>query len=522
MLNTTNFINRLNLKDSLLRALTFTFIVGFIIRLIPEVLAFSTPIGFDTIHYAVMMKNGVVWHHWSSFFTSTWLLYALTVPLYTISQVDPFLLLKIVAPLLYGLNVAGIYYFAKKTLEWSSVKSLVASVFFALQLASLRISWDLLRNTLGMAVLLLTLPFMYKLNTKWGFTSFMALSLLTVFAHEYAAVTLLTIVIGLTLAKVIQRKEREIILKSIVAVTPALAVFLMNIYLRINPIQYFVKTNIIFGDIVRVNPGGLFFLVNYLNVKDSVQYYPTYGNLVVGVGALFCLLYLPYLFLVWKGSFKSSILNVWTGLLLTGSFSCLLVPFFAVDLWNRWMFMLVYPFTFYAVHGLSKILNTNFQKNFPHLSIASYKVKGMILLTSFLGILYLFTPVLMTSVNGGIGSLPLVYKYFSTSPAVPYQDVSSVINAMHSVNGNLDDGSCIILHHAFLGWGQLCLNSSHTVIHFQTDADLALNKAVENGFSHMLFVWWNQDIGWYGLTVPEYYTKLQDFNRISIYEYSVI
>ena len=128
--------------------------IGFVVRLVPELLAFPFPIGSDTVYYAFVMKSGVVWAHWSQFFTSSWLLNALIVPAYGVLQGDPFLLLKVVAPLLFGLNVAGVYWFSRKALGWSWRMGLVAGIFFALQLASLRISWDLLRNTLGLGVLL--------------------------------------------------------------------------------------------------------------------------------------------------------------------------------------------------------------------------------------------------------------------------------------------------------------------------------------------------------------------------------
>src|SRR4030066_629779 len=180
--------------------------VGFIIRLIPELLAYPLPIGFDTIYYASVMKTGVVWAHWTTFFTTTWLLNAFIVPLYSISQIDPFLLLKAVAPLLYGLNVAGIYWFARKTLNWNMRMSVLAGVFFALQLASLRISWDLLRNTLGLGVLLFAFSQVKGIKSKTGFLLFASLSVLSVFAHEYAAVTLFFSVIGLVAWQAIKKK----------------------------------------------------------------------------------------------------------------------------------------------------------------------------------------------------------------------------------------------------------------------------------------------------------------------------
>ena len=69
---------------------------GFLVRLVPELIAFGSPVGFDTVDYAVVMKSGVVWANWGSFFTSSWLLYGLTVPVYAVSGVNPFVLLKLV------------------------------------------------------------------------------------------------------------------------------------------------------------------------------------------------------------------------------------------------------------------------------------------------------------------------------------------------------------------------------------------------------------------------------------------
>jgi hypothetical protein len=76
------------------KALGLCFLAGFLIRSIPEVLALPHPIGFDTVYYAVAMKNGVIWTHWSEFFTSTWLFNVIMIPLYSLSKTDPFLLLR--------------------------------------------------------------------------------------------------------------------------------------------------------------------------------------------------------------------------------------------------------------------------------------------------------------------------------------------------------------------------------------------------------------------------------------------
>ncbi len=502
------------------KGIVLCFLTGFMVRLIPELLAYPYPVGFDTVYYASRMKSGIIWNHWTQFFTSTWLLYAFIIPIYNFSHIDPFLILKIVTPVLYGLNVAGIYFFAKEVLGWNTTKSLMAGCFFSVQLASLRISWDLLRNILGMAILLLALTLTTRISTKRGLACFILLSLLTVFSHELAAVTLLIVVLGSIFWRLTKEQTKMSDKRTFFGVLPALIVFLAGIYFRLFPIPYKIETNVISAKDVNVGNVGVFFLVNYLDVKTSVDYYTSYFDLALNVLTLFCVLYLPYLFLVLKGFFRHRILDFWTCLLTVGSFGCLILPFCALLLWHRWMFMLVYTFTFYAVNGLDKLLKKRNSGSFAvKLKNSERKVKGMLLLTVLLGCVYLATPVLMSTFNVGISSIPYVCRYFSVSPTVPYQDVGAVINAMEWLDKNMEDNSCVILHHAFFFWGSAYLNNSHIIVHFTNNITAALNICFVNDFSPIYFVWWNQDIGWYGFTPPDYFSPVENFGRISIFKY---
>jgi hypothetical protein len=503
------------------RLLGLLFLLGIAVRLVPELLAFPLPIGFDTVYYAFVMKSGVVWPNWSSFFTSNWLLSALTVPLYGVSRVDPFTLLNVVAPLLYGLNVAGIFWFARKALGWSLRMSVLAGVFFAVQLASLRISWDLLDNTLGLGILLFALSYVKEVDSKRGFALFASLSLLSVFAHDFAAVTLLVAVLGLVVWRFSETRVFAESKRLILGVLPALSVFLVGVYLEFFPVHYVLSTNVIgANDIITGQQGGLFFLVNYLRVQTSVDYYASYWNLALSVGVVFAVLYLPYLFLVVKGFFRNTVLTFWTSLLLVGSFGCLVVPFAALEYWHRWMFMLVYPFTFYAVYGLSRIVPKLSEKRFSFASLfSSKKAAAMVSLTLLLGVAYLATPVLMVYANTSVSSVSGTYLYFSTSPTVPYQDVNSVIQAMGWLNESMDTNSCVLLQHAFQFWGELYLDKSHVIVTFDSDVDLAVETALVHGYGRIYFVWWNTPIGWYNVSVPSSFVGLEDFGRISVYAY---
>jgi hypothetical protein len=518
-LSVDGLITRFGSNFSGAKALGLVFLAGFLVRLVPELLAFSAPIGFDTVYYAAVMKSGVVWANWSSVFTSTWLLDAFTVPLYGVSQVDPFVLLKVVAPALYGLNVAGVYWFGRRLLGWDVKMCLAAAGLFALQLASLRISWDLLRNTLGMGLLLFALPFVGKLDSKRSFAAFAFLSLLTVFAHEYAGVALVVIVLGLVVWRYARKRFGRAEVLTALAALPALAVFSAGMFLRVFPVNYGVATNALSTN--EASTGRYMFFANYLAVDDAVFHYPTYGDLLVDVSLLFAFLYLSYLFLVWKGWFRNGVLNIWTGLLLVGSFGCLIWPFFAPDLWDRWMFMLVYPFTFYAVNGLFRLLRGSSGGKRRLGGFKRKAVFGALGVTMLLGSVYLVTPVLMNTGQAGVFVLPYVSAHFCSAPAVPYQDVESVGQALTWLNARMDGNSCAIVNHVFGLWDQFYLSKSHVTIEFWNDASLALDDAVSHGFGSVYFVWWNTDIGWYNVSVPSQFTRLSDFGRISVYEFTV-
>ncbi|MBS7646796.1 hypothetical protein KEJ24_03040 [Candidatus Bathyarchaeota archaeon] len=489
------------------------FSVGFAVRMVPELLAFPYPIGFDTVYYAAFMKSGVIWPHWTAFFTTSWLFPAISVSLYKVVGGDPFMLLKVLAPLLFGLNVAGIFWLARKMLDWDVRTSLLTGLFFTVQLASLRISWDLLRNLLGLGFLLFTLSFIKSLDKRRSFLCFVLFSLFSVFAHEYAAVTLTFLVSGSILWSLFKGEDLAKSRRLFFAFLPTLVVFLAGLYLRFFPIRYRIETNVIdAGDAVYASVGKFFFLTNYLSVRTSVDMYASYFDITLSVAMLFCLLYLSYIFLVWKGFFKNRILSLWTFLLSVGAFGCLVFPFCALQYWHRWMFMLVYPFMFYAVNGMKKC-----RQWCTGLRFATRKVLGMSCITVLLGCVYLATPVLMSTVNVGLFSFNPVNKYFSFAPTVPYQDVDSVADAMVWLDKNLGANDCLLIHHAFLFWGQLYLSRSHTLIHFENDLNMAVNKAYELGFSRVYFVWWNEPIGWYGITVPDDFIRLKDFCRISVY-----
>ena len=146
------------------------------------------------------------------------------------------------------------------------------------------------------------------------------------------------------------------------------------------------------------------------------------------------------------------------------------------------MFMLVYPFTFYAVNGLSKVLHGSKNAKGKIGWFSRSAVFAALGVTVLLGSVYLATPLLMNTIQVGVFVLPYVSAHFSSAPTVPYRDVEGVTQAVTWLDENMADNSCALVNYVFAPWDRLYLDKSHVTIQFWNDAGLALGIAVDQGY----------------------------------------
>ena len=534
-----NWLSRLLKSMTGRRAFLLSFAFGFTVRLIPEVLSYPYLIGFDTPYYAARIRNGVLWSDLASLF-SMWLLDSVLISVQRISQVDTFLLLKLVGPLLYALNAAGIYYFCRRALNWNVATSLIAVVVFTFQIASLRLSWDLFRNLLGLSILLFSLPLLKSVDNRRKLAFFMFLSTLTAFAHFLVAAILLFIGLGIALNEVLVKRKQAGV-RMFGALLPLIILSAISAFYhpelpKAQPIMQLV-------DEVAIRPGGFFFMINYLSASTGHQLYPSYASLAAQVLSLFVFLYMLYVPLVYVGFFKDRILSAWTLLLLVGSFSALVSPFFALDLWDRWMFMLSYPFTFYAVNGIQKVLKaasqryegapsqrvTNSSRYSGWFRLSRRKILAIMFIAIALGTLFMVTPPFFD--RFGFFQIPTVVSYVPSTMqynTMPLRDVGSTIEVLRWLNQQMNRSSALVVHHAFFWWAKFYLDSGQVIISFVRDIDKALHTALEQGYQVIYTIWWNEQflmwqnetIGWYGFTLPLYFSARFNVDRRSTYQYT--
>lgn len=201
------------------------------------------------------------------------------------------------------------------------------------------------------------------------------------------------------------------------------------------------------------------------------------------------------------------------------------------------MFMLVYPFTFYAINGVKNLLQlggSSVASNFRYLNwvkVTRKTVFAIFSLTVVLGAIFLTVPPFFD--RFGVFFIPTASSYLPSTMlfnTVPLRDVGSTVEVMTWLNEHMNNGSVVLVHRAFFWWADLYLDKEHVILYFEMDTERALEIALGRGFDPIFMVWWNenyitwqnQSIGWYGLGVPKYFKYIFSSDRVSVLEYSIV
>jgi hypothetical protein len=209
-------------------AAVFAFLSGVAVRAYPEVLAGPYPLGFDTTtgYLSTLMTTNVFTMSASQLLGGANLYYVVQQAAYSVLG-DPFLTLKVVPVILYGLFALSIFVYSSSGLKLSVRTSLVASAFASLSWLALRLSWDLERNVLGLSLAILTLALLSS-HRRGSRLLATPVALLAVWAHQLVAVFLL----GCMAVELMFDAARSGRLSSeaLVAIVPASALFLFENY----------------------------------------------------------------------------------------------------------------------------------------------------------------------------------------------------------------------------------------------------------------------------------------------------
>lgn len=509
-----------------LRNMSILFIVGFTIRSIPNLLT-AHPIGYDTIDYATQLYDWKNMLQDPNIIFQTPLFILISDFVFFISNVEPFIILRFLQPVIYGSLVASFYHACKALYHWDSKWVFLGTLLFSVQTVALRISWDLLKNELGLILLLIALTRLKNPRTY----SFVLLTMLIVLSHQIISFMLLGIIVFLLLSYYARNdyvKTKNLLLSSVPFFIFVALLFTFHVGLiKIN--NDFDRS--IFLPIINsipINKSLPFPFINYMIGEGLTNYQQSYFFLLVDVFSLYgasFLLILPFIMfeflVVRKKTFRNLLnpINIWTILCSLPILNVILFPVFALFSWHRWMFMLIVPYSIYATIGIinlsTKLRNNRFRKVF-HISI----------------LVILFTASLLYSVMPHSNSFSLYSTFHPSSKYSPttmmrntvsLSDVPYLPHAFAWIDQKLDNKSCLLVKDAFVDWVKILSSTNLTVFNYKNQDVLdGLIYAQNLNYTNIYWLWWDNGIGlqWYGQTIPSYFATVYQSNTLVIYKYT--
>jgi hypothetical protein len=481
------------------------FALPLLVRVIPEILMMPYVTGFDTMgHYVpttlLWLKGGVTF--WG--FLATAPLFYLIIVFFISSGGTLITVLKVVPPLLLGFLGLSIYGYAKRGLGWSPSKSTITALLATLYFVSLRISWDMLRNELGLALFFVVLMLInFEGSALHSWKRYLTLSLamcLVVLAHQLVSVIMFGVV-ALTIIYYIFKKNGLNIKRLVGVSLPAILVFLGIFYFSSEVPEY----RIIFG--FSQSDGWL-----------SLFGFPSYQAMLTSIAGFFLFCFLPILPFVIIGfkRLKNFQLYAWVLLGVIGA----LIPMVSPS--NlRWVMMLTYPFAFYVIDALSRIKRVSLKrfKNTLYKFSSVYLV--LVLTVLSLGLIF-FTPETPMPYfnaklyNGYVYQMPTSMLQNTVSIA----DCKDTANALQWLSNNMEKNATLLSHRAFYGWALSTFNRDKVFLYEYGNPEDAAKNVTKAGHTQIYLIWWVSGQGWYGQpTVPTSFKEIYYSGRIAIYSY---
>jgi hypothetical protein len=152
-------------KNNFSVAILLIFSMGFLVGLVPYVVSYPFPIGYDVVNYYIPVTANFD-QHWSKI-SIQFPLYAYLLHLINITTgLSPYQSVIILASIMSGVFAISLFLLSTKLLNLSIEYSLFLSVFVIFQVAVLRTIWDLHRDLFTLSLMSLIFSLIYGKSGK--------------------------------------------------------------------------------------------------------------------------------------------------------------------------------------------------------------------------------------------------------------------------------------------------------------------------------------------------------------------
>jgi len=472
------------------------FLVPLFIRSIPEILVGPYPIGWDTIAFYV--PNTLDWAAGKADFTTILgtapLMYMISVPVYILTRVNPVWIFKVMGPILYGAMIWALFRFLRMGLKWPDKQALGGGLLTSLYFVTLRISWDLYRNMLGLTMILLAMPLLEDPKNRRRQVLLSVLVALAVASDQLTGVIALLLV-GVRMISALIKKEWVEIARLTRIASPGAVLFLLVVYTY----QIAYATGVIQNQPTQPSPDVISSSLGFL------------GYAYLGLSPMI---------LIGLRRVSSPDLRNWL-VFCAGAIFTALLPFFGLVVATyRWTLLIDLPLCIYAAAGLSSLLGSTHR--FRPMRPQGRKVVALfsILLVISAG-LYIALPAQQAFVY--YTAFPPLMATSMVQATVPMSDMHNLQDLLGWVASRISPGTVLITHQAIYGWIRAYLPAlSKYVVNYGYSSPLdGIAIARSAGYSSILMIWWVNGSGWHGLrNVPSSFWEIFREGDMAVYNYN--
>ena len=411
-----------------IKSLLFFFLLGCFLRIIPDLMAYPYPVGYDIINYYIPLadKLNTIFQN-DSFQFYQYLLYTFKsfIPL------NPQGLMISLSSITYGLFSVSIYLLLKGL---NLKPTLFMTVFILFQISALRTTWDLQKDILALSFTFLIIYLILEDRKDYFFN---------------IRIILFGIIISLVILTLLTDNMIGFLL-----------IISLSIYFAIKKdIKYIISLTIIIISIIsflvvvdNTKNDSLINSINHIltgNIKENENYTP------LNLGILFIMmniLSLP-LFIYGLKYLHELLLYIPLSMALLGSFTWIVLPYSAILLPDRWIIISGIFMSIFSSYGLIRLFSN--YKDKPN-----YKI--LLPIMSFYIIIGLFYMILPYEYAFPIYGIFTEYTHFFVPSTMQFNSIDIVDNkdlsiAIDWLNNHTNPKSIIYGDSYLSGWMKMLL-----------------------------------------------------------------
>ncbi len=321
--------------------LLLAFGIGCLVRIIPIILNFPYPVGYDTVNYYLPY----LYH-----FENNWTILLTSFPVYItivyifsyIFSVDIYYSFLSSNVILYGFFSISVFLLSKIILNQSFNRSLIFTVFVIFQLGTLRISWDLFRNLFSLILFNLFLLLIYYFKQKnaldkmASLISFFSISIITIFSDRLIGILLIIVSFFCSIAY----KQKYL--------------FIINLFFTLSFLYYFLTFDRV--TFVSTHLNFLDMLLNPLYSKNAFSPFDISILFLSIYGILIPFFVRGFVFT----EFKGRLLLIKLPLIITlfFSFTWLFIPNYGFLVPERWLLLSGIYISLIAIYGFFLLIDS--------------------------------------------------------------------------------------------------------------------------------------------------------------------